>query len=178
MYFKITAITFFAIISLSLAGCAGNFSSTDKDELKQFVKKKDDSNISKPKAKPTFQVSLASPKDTYKSRLKALADKDEAALYLTFSKGFIELNRISAEFKQKEGKEPENFKFWGGESGEFPEIFGEKIEENRAYLQFKPKLEDGKLGFMTIYFIKEENDWKIATMPEYREAETQKPNGI
>lgn len=178
MYFKSISIAFLAIIYISLVGCGVNISSTDKDELKQFVKNNEDSNISKPNAKPTFQVSLASPKDTYKSRLKALAEKDEAALYLTFSKGFLELNRLSAEFKRKEGKEPDNFRFWGGESGEFPEMFGEKTEENRAYLQFKPKLEDGKLGFMTIYFIKEENDWKIATMPEYREAETQKPNGI
>lgn len=175
MNFKTNIIVFVVIFVLAFSAYTEYRLSGVSQELKEVVVNANNSKPDPALAEENFVASLATPKDTFNSHLKALANNDEVTLYRTYSPGYLNLYQtlINSDDYQKTTKgvtlghrKRENIKKWG-EKYDLPEITFEKIEGNGAYLEYKT----GLGGTTHIVFIKEGNDWKIATLPEYRKTE-------
>lgn len=170
MKFKTKVIVFAASFVLAFSAWTEYQSVSAAQDLKELVVNASNLRADTTLAKENFTFSLATPKDTYESYLTALANNDETALYRTFSPGILDMyqNLINSDTYQKTTKgltlgDRIRVRFQeSGRSYNLPEIDFEKIEGNGAYLRCK------NAGAPFLLFIKEGNDWKIATLPEYK----------
>ena len=103
----------------------------------------------------------SSPTKTFKNFFEAQKKKDIPALKKTLSKSSLEMMEKAAQTQKKSLDEAitEGFKSPAGNTDKLPETRNEKIDGNNATLEIND--EDTK-KWETLYFVKEDGDWKIA----------------
>src|SRR2546425_5105325 len=103
----------------------------------------------------------SSPTATFKAFYEAQKKKDVPGMKKTLSKGSLALVEKGAKEQHKSVDQAisEGFESPGTKSGKMPEIRNEKIDGTNATIEIQD--EDTK-RWETVYFVKEDGDWKIA----------------
>ncbi len=106
-------------------------------------------------------LSSSSPTSTFKTFFEAQKKKDVAAMKKTLSKSSLQMMEKAAKAQNKTVDQAiaDGFNSPGGKSDKMPETRNEKIDGDNATLEVND--EDSK-KWETLYFVKEDGDWKIA----------------
>jgi hypothetical protein len=105
--------------------------------------------------------SKSSPTTTFKAFFEAQQKKDAAGMKKTLSKGSMEMLEKGAKAQNKSVDQAitEGFNNPASKTEKMPELRNEKIEGENATLEVQD--EESK-SWETVYFVKEDSDWKIA----------------
>jgi Domain of unknown function (DUF4878) len=105
--------------------------------------------------------SRSSPTSTFKSFFEAQQKKDVAGMKKTLSKGSMAMLEKGAKAKNQSVDQAitEGFNNPASKTDKIPELRNEKIEGENATLEVQD--EESK-KWETVYFVKEDSDWKIA----------------
>src|SRR5262245_38587698 len=103
----------------------------------------------------------SSPTATFKAFFEAQKKKDIAAMKKTLSKSSLQMMEKAAKSQDKTIDQAitEGFNSPGGKSEKMPETRNEKIDGDNATLEVN---DEETKKWETLYFVKEESDWKIA----------------
>jgi hypothetical protein len=106
-------------------------------------------------------MSSSSPTSTFKAFYEAQKKKDVEGMKKSLSKGSLAMMEKAAKEQNKTVDKAltEGLDSPAGKSDKMPETRNEKIDGNNATLEVQD--EDSKKWDM-VYFVKEDNDWKIA----------------
>ena len=106
-------------------------------------------------------LTSSSPTSTLKAFVEAQKKKDVAAMKQTLSKPSLAMLEKAAKAKEKDLDDfiAEGLKTPGSKSEKMPETRNEKIDGDNGSLEIK---DDGMKNWETMYFVKEEREWKIA----------------
>jgi hypothetical protein len=106
-------------------------------------------------------MSSSSPTSTFKGFYEAQKKKDVEGMKKSLSKGSLAMMEKAAKEQNKTVDKAltEGLESPAGKSDKMPETRNEKIDGNNATLEVQD--EDSKKWDM-VYFVKEDNDWKIA----------------
>ena len=103
----------------------------------------------------------SSPTATFKTFFEAQKKKDIAAMKKTLSKSSLQMMEKEAKAQDKTIDQAitEGFNSPGGKSEKMPETRNEKIDGDNATLEVN---DEETKKWETLYFVKEDGDWKIA----------------
>lgn len=103
----------------------------------------------------------SSPTATFKAFYEAQKKKDVAAIKKTLSKGSLAMLEKTAKDQNKtvDAAISEGLEKPGSKTEKMPEIRNEKIDGNNGTLEVQ---DDDTKKWDTMYFVKEDGDWKIA----------------